>query len=160
MSVLAEYQEARRGEDVARLRRVIALRAMVASGMSQRQIAEELAISQPAVSQQLKFAPDLDDVHPQALLEAAAPVLKALAEVTALAGAALAPLPPGSPMRMPPAPRSVRAQRSMRLLMQPARNQIPYSPVWATSQARKVMPWAPSAMIAASVRVAACMGSN
>jgi predicted nucleotidyltransferase len=79
MSVLAEYQDARRGEDVARLRRVIALRAMVASGMSQRQIAGQLGISQPAVSQQLKSAPNLDGVHREALLGAAAPVLKALA---------------------------------------------------------------------------------
>lgn len=79
MTLLAEYQGARREEDVARLRRAIALRAMLATGMSQRQIANELGISQPAVSQQLKFAPDLVDLHPELLLEAAAPVLKALA---------------------------------------------------------------------------------
>ncbi len=48
--------------------------------MSQRQIADALGITQPAVSQQLKFAAELDDVHPEALLEAAAPILKALAE--------------------------------------------------------------------------------
>ena len=36
-------------------------------------------ITQPAVSQQLKFAPELDEVHPEVLLEAAVPVLKALA---------------------------------------------------------------------------------
>lgn len=52
---------------------------MTATGMSQRQIAEALDISQPAVSQQLKFAPELDGVHPELLLDAAAPVLKALA---------------------------------------------------------------------------------
>jgi hypothetical protein len=34
MSLLAEYQDARHEEDTARLRRVIALRAMAASGMS------------------------------------------------------------------------------------------------------------------------------
>ena len=62
------------------MRRVIALRAMVATGMSQRQIAEELRISQPAVSQQLKYARAISEVHPEVLLEAAAPVLKALAE--------------------------------------------------------------------------------
>jgi len=43
------------------------------------QIAEALGITQPAVSQQFKFAPELDDVHPELLLEAAAPILKALA---------------------------------------------------------------------------------
>lgn len=80
MTLLAVYQDARRDEDVARLRRVLALRAMVAEGMSQRQIAEALGVSQPAVSQQLKFAPDVDRVHPQTLLQAAAPILKAVAE--------------------------------------------------------------------------------
>lgn len=79
MTLLAEYLVARRDEDVARLRRALALRAMLASGMSQRQIAAELGISQPAVSQQFKFAPDLAHLHPDVLLEAAAPVLKALA---------------------------------------------------------------------------------
>jgi hypothetical protein len=79
MTLVAEYLVARRDEDTARLRRVLALRAMVAAGMSQRQIAVALGISQPAVSQQLKFAPELDDVHPAELLEAATPILKALA---------------------------------------------------------------------------------
>jgi predicted nucleotidyltransferase len=79
MTLLAEYRAARRDEEVARLRRVLALRAMVAAGMSQRQIAESLGVTQPAVSQQLRYAPELDDVHPEVLLEAAAPILKALA---------------------------------------------------------------------------------
>jgi len=79
MGLLAEYRDARRDEDTARLRRVLALRAMVATGMSQRQIAEALDITQPAVSQQLKFARELHDVHPEVLVEAAAPILKMLA---------------------------------------------------------------------------------
>lgn len=79
MGLAAEYASARRDEDTARLRRVMALRAMVATGMSQRQIAVALGVSQPAVSQQLKFAPNLDDVHPAELLEAATPILKVLA---------------------------------------------------------------------------------
>ena len=79
MTLLAEYASARRDEDVARLRRAIALRAMVAAGSSQTQIAESLGISQPAVSQQLRHAPDLADVHPELLIEAAGPVLRALA---------------------------------------------------------------------------------
>lgn len=78
MNLVTEYRDARREEDVARLRRVLALRAMIANGMSQRQIAEALGVSQPAVSQQLKFAPELDTVHPQVLLDAAGPILKAL----------------------------------------------------------------------------------
>jgi predicted nucleotidyltransferase len=80
MTLVDEYRDARRDEDVARLRRVLALRAMAATGMSQRQVAEALGITQPAVSQQLKFAPELNDVHPETLLEAAAPILKALAD--------------------------------------------------------------------------------
>lgn len=79
MNLLAEYRDAQREEGLARLRRALALRAMVATGMSQRQVAETLGISQPAVSQQLKFAPDVDGVHPEVLLDAAAPVLKAVA---------------------------------------------------------------------------------
>jgi len=80
MNLLAEYREARHDEDVARLRRVLALRAMAATGMSQREIAAALGISQPAVSQQLKAAQDLARVHPEALVEAAAPVLRRLSE--------------------------------------------------------------------------------
>ena len=79
MNLLAEFRDARRDEDVARLRRVLALRAMMAVGMSQREVAEALGITQPAVSQQLKFAPDLNEIHPETLLTAAAPILKALA---------------------------------------------------------------------------------
>ncbi len=79
MNLLAEYREARRDEEVARLRRVLALRAMIATGLSQQKIAEAVGITQPAVSQQLKFAPELDNVHPEVLLAAATPILKALA---------------------------------------------------------------------------------
>jgi predicted nucleotidyltransferase len=79
MALVAEYYDARRGEEVARLRRVIALRAMVASGMSQRAVAHAVGISQPAVSQQLRFAPALESVHPDVLVEAAAPVLRSFA---------------------------------------------------------------------------------
>lgn len=80
MDVVAEYRKARREEDAARLRRLLALRALVAMGMSQRDIAEVLGVSQPAISQQLKHAPDLERLHPQELIEAAGPVLTALAE--------------------------------------------------------------------------------
>jgi uncharacterized protein len=80
MTLLVEYLAARHGEDVARLRRVLALRAMAALGMSQREIAAALGVSQPAVSQQLKAAQDLGGVHPEVLVEAAAPVLRRLAE--------------------------------------------------------------------------------
>ncbi len=80
MTLVAEYRAARHHEDVARLRRVLALRAMIAAGMSQREIAMALGISQPAVSQQLRAASVLSTVHPEKLIEAAAPVLLRLAE--------------------------------------------------------------------------------
>lgn len=79
MTLVAEYRDARRDEEVARLRRTVALRAMLATGMSQREIATSIGVSQPAVSQQLKFAPELSEVHPELLVEAAAPVLRTLA---------------------------------------------------------------------------------
>lgn len=52
---------------------------MLATGLSQQQTARELGISQPAVSQQLKFAPDPGQIHPELLLEAAVPILTKLA---------------------------------------------------------------------------------
>lgn len=79
MDLLDEYRSARRAEEVARVRRAVALRAMSIGGMTQRQIAEALGVSQPAVSQQLKSV-DLQWIHPEVLLEAAAPVLKLVAE--------------------------------------------------------------------------------
>lgn len=79
MTLLAEYREAQRDEAVARLRRVFALRAMIAGGMSQRAVGDALGVSQPAVSQQLRSVPPLEEVHPELLLDAAAPVLKAVA---------------------------------------------------------------------------------
>ena len=80
MTLVAEYRAARHHEEVARLRRVLALRAMVATGMSQSEIAAALGISQPAVSQQLRAASDLSGLHPEKLIQAAAPVLRRLAE--------------------------------------------------------------------------------
>jgi predicted nucleotidyltransferase len=53
---------------------------MAETGMSQRQAADALKISQPAVSQQLKAAPDLVNVHPEVLIEAASPILRRVAE--------------------------------------------------------------------------------
>lgn len=79
MTLLADYRAARRTEVVARLRRALALRALVAAGTSQRDIAAALGISQPAVSQQLSTARALDEVDAETLVEAAAPVLVRIA---------------------------------------------------------------------------------
>jgi len=79
MSLVLDYRDARRSESVSRLRRIFALRAMLATGISQREVAESLGITQPAVSQQLRVASDLPQFDPATVLEAAAPVLKTLA---------------------------------------------------------------------------------
>jgi predicted nucleotidyltransferase len=79
MTLVAEYRRARRDQEVVRLRRVLALRAMLATGMSQRQIAQALGVTQPAVSQQLRHAPELGAIHPEVVVDAAAPILKVVA---------------------------------------------------------------------------------
>lgn len=75
MGLLVEYRSAQHQEEVAKLRRALALRALVAAGSSQREIAHALGVTQPAVSQQLKAAQHVTTVHPELLLEAAAPIL-------------------------------------------------------------------------------------
>lgn len=80
MTLLSEYRSARRDEEVARLRRAIALRALLLDGSSQREVAAALGVSQPAVSQQLSAARSLEDIDVGTLVEAAAPVLVRLAE--------------------------------------------------------------------------------
>ncbi|WP_019876383.1 nucleotidyltransferase domain-containing protein [Sporichthya polymorpha] len=112
MQFLAEYRLARRDEDLARLRRVLALRAMAATGMSQREIAAALGISQSAVSQQYKAAPDLRTVHPQTLLDAASPILRELAESRGFRDLAVF----GSVAR-----KSARADSDIDLLVKPPR---------------------------------------
>lgn len=83
MTLVGQYRSARRSQDVARLRRVIALRTMAATGRTQRQIAQDLGISQPAVSQQVnaKRALDIDGgpAPAEVLLEAASPLVKEVA---------------------------------------------------------------------------------
>lgn len=52
---------------------------MQSDGMSQREIADLLGVSQPAASQQLKTTPDLRAIRPETLLKAAAPILTRIA---------------------------------------------------------------------------------
>lgn len=75
-----QYRQAREAETVARLRRGIVLRAMQVTGSTQREIAEALGVSQPAVSKQLDSAIDPTSVAAEILIEAAGPVLRDLAE--------------------------------------------------------------------------------
>ncbi|CAN5220061.1 hypothetical protein BH09ACT6_BH09ACT6_15610 [soil metagenome] len=80
MSLTDEYRNARHVENVGRLRRALALRAMIAEGLSQREIAGSLGIRQPAVSQQLKTLRDMGAIDPELMIEAAAPILTRVAE--------------------------------------------------------------------------------
>ena len=75
-----QYRQAREAETVARLRRGIVLRAMQVTGSTQREIADALGVSQPAVSKQLDSTIDPTSVAPEILIEAAGPVLRDLAE--------------------------------------------------------------------------------
>jgi len=75
-----QYREARQAETVARLQRGLSLRAMQVTGSTQRQIAQALGVSQPAVSKQLDSALDPASVSPEMLIEAAAPILRAIAQ--------------------------------------------------------------------------------
>lgn len=74
-----EYRSAQAAERAARLRRGMVLRAMRATGSSQRAIAASLGVTQPAISQQLDTAPNPADVPPDVLLDAAAPLLRRIA---------------------------------------------------------------------------------
>lgn len=73
-------ESARRDESVARLRKALAIRAMAANGMNQQVIARELGVSQPAVSQALAASARVSGLDPGLVLEAASPVIKAVAE--------------------------------------------------------------------------------
>jgi predicted nucleotidyltransferase len=80
-----QYRDARQAETVARLQRGLSLRAMQVTGSTQRQIAEALGVSQPAVSKQLDSAISPRSVSPEVLLEAAAPILRAIAQARGFA---------------------------------------------------------------------------
>ncbi len=80
MSLVDDYRAALSQERLARLRRTIALRALIAEGATQTEIARELGISQSAVSQQLKVAErETASTDPATLLDASRPTLRSLA---------------------------------------------------------------------------------
>lgn len=80
MSLTTEYQQAERALEIARLRRLVTLRAMAAEGLTQQRISEQLGVSQSAVSQQLKASRiEVSNADPAVLLDAAAPVLRHIA---------------------------------------------------------------------------------
>lgn len=79
MSLLFEYEAATRDAEVARLRRVLSVRAMLNVGMTQREVAELLGVSQPAISYQVSRE-RTDDVRPSLLMSAGASIVRAVAQ--------------------------------------------------------------------------------
>lgn len=71
---------ARVEEDRARLTRALAVRALVLSGLTQKQVAGRLGITQPAVSQLVKGAKRVAAMESARVLAAAAPVIKDVAQ--------------------------------------------------------------------------------
>lgn len=79
MSFADQYRDARIDEAVARLRRVLLLRAMLEEGRTQQEIAASLGVSQSAISQQLRSGAAKRPEGVANLVAAAAPVLRRLA---------------------------------------------------------------------------------
>lgn len=79
MPLPLEYERAVRDGELARLHRVLAVRAMLAEGESQREVAKRLGVTQPAISYQV--ARDrTDGVRPSDLIAAGRSVLRQVAE--------------------------------------------------------------------------------
>jgi predicted nucleotidyltransferase len=79
MGIQREYDRAARDAERARLRRVFALRAMLAEGKSQREVAARLGVTQPAISYQVARE-RTDGVRPSELIAAGGSVLRHVAE--------------------------------------------------------------------------------
>lgn len=79
MTLMSEHDCATRSAERARLRRVLVLRAMLAEGRSQRELAERFGVTQPAISYQVA-SPRTDGVRPSELVAAGASVLRHIAE--------------------------------------------------------------------------------
>lgn len=87
MTFVLEYERATRDAELARLRRVLAVRAMLVEGASQREVAERLGVTQPAISYQVARE-RTDGIRPSDLLAAGGSMLREVAEArgfTALA---------------------------------------------------------------------------
>ena len=79
MTLMMEYFRAERDAEIARLRRVLTLRAMLAEGASQREIAAQFGLTQPAISYQVAHE-RTDGVKPSDLIEAGGAVLRQITE--------------------------------------------------------------------------------
>lgn len=78
MNLVMEYERATRDAEHARILRVIALRAMLAEGESQREVAKRFGVTQPAISYQVARE-RTDGVRPSELVEAGGSVLRQVA---------------------------------------------------------------------------------
>lgn len=76
---MAEYEQAIIDAERARLRRVLALRALLAEGKSQRDLAGYFGVTQPAISYQVARE-RTDSVRPSELVKAGGSVLRQVAE--------------------------------------------------------------------------------
>lgn len=79
MTLVLEYERAARDAERARLRRVLALRAMLAEGQSQRDVAGRFGVTQPAISYQVARE-RTEGVRPSELVAAGGSVLRKVAE--------------------------------------------------------------------------------
>lgn len=79
MTLLLEYEHATRDAEIARLRRVLVLRAMLQEGQSQRDIAKQVGVTQPAISYQVARE-RTESARPSDLIAAGGMVLRQLAE--------------------------------------------------------------------------------
>lgn len=79
MTLISEYQQAEHDSEIARLRRVMSLRAMLVEGQSQRDIARRFGLSQPAISYQVSRK-RTEGVRPRDLVSAGASILREVAE--------------------------------------------------------------------------------
>ena len=77
--MVAHYEDALRDAEIARIRRVLALRALLVEGHSQASLAHRFGVTQPAISYQVAKERTVE-VRPRDLLEAGGAILKQLAE--------------------------------------------------------------------------------
>lgn len=79
MSLLSCAEAAKEAESVARLRRAVAIRALIALGNTQQSVADSMGISQPAVSQLLKSSHRIEELNSQDAMNVASPIVKEVA---------------------------------------------------------------------------------
>lgn len=79
MTLLAHYDTALHNAEIARIRRVLALRGILKEGYSQAETAARFGLTQPAVSYQVAHA-RTEGVKPRDLLEAGRDILRQVAE--------------------------------------------------------------------------------